>query len=89
MFEKLVPAGRGRLIIQRQIDQDEDEVEDIEDMQQSSIDNYTGVLIKVNLIFLTCVDGMLMLDTRYLLIPKLMKVCRYNNCLVVRSCWLH
>ena len=89
VFEKLVPAGRGRLIIQRRIDQDEDEVEDAEDTQQSSIDNYTGVSIKVNLIFSTCVDGMLMLDTRYLLIPKLMKVCGYNNCLVVRSRWLH
>ena len=53
VFEKLVPAGRGRLIIQRRIDQDEGEVEDAEDTQQSSIDNYTGVSIKVNLVFLT------------------------------------
>jgi structural maintenance of chromosome 3 (chondroitin sulfate proteoglycan 6) len=45
VFEKLVPAGRGRLIIQRRIDQDEEEEED--DTQKSSIDNYTGVAIKV------------------------------------------
>ncbi|KAI5116767.1 hypothetical protein M0805_004984 [Coniferiporia weirii] len=49
VFEKLVPAGRGRLIIQRRIDQDEDEVEDdAEDTQRSSVDNYTGVSIKVS-----------------------------------------
>lgn len=48
VFEKLVPAGRGRLIIQRRIDQDEEMEEDVEDTQQSSIDNYTGVSIKVS-----------------------------------------
>ncbi|KAF8578490.1 structural maintenance of chromosome protein 3 [Ramaria rubella] len=48
VFEKLVPAGRGRLIIQRKIDQDEEDVEEAEDTQQSSIDNYTGVSIKVS-----------------------------------------
>ncbi|OBZ68297.1 Chromosome segregation protein sudA [Grifola frondosa] len=48
VFEKLVPAGRGRLIIQRRIDQDEEEVEEAEDTQQSSIDNYTGVSIRVS-----------------------------------------
>lgn len=65
VFEKLVPAGRGRLIIQRRIDQvrlvtlsryqyllfllkDDDEVDEAEDTQQSTIDNYTGVSIKVN-----------------------------------------
>lgn len=47
VFDKLVPAGRGRLIIQRRIDQDEDEVEEAEETQQSSVDNYTGVSIKV------------------------------------------
>ncbi|KAJ7046576.1 structural maintenance of chromosome protein 3 [Mycena alexandri] len=47
VFEKLVPAGRGRLIIQRRIDQDE-EVDEAEETQQSSIDNYTGVSIKVS-----------------------------------------
>lgn len=47
VFEKLVPAGRGRLIIQRRIDQDEEDAEDVDETQQSSIDNYTGVSIKV------------------------------------------
>ncbi|KAF4621786.1 hypothetical protein D9613_012208 [Agrocybe pediades] len=48
VFEKLVPAGRGRLIIQRRIDQDEDVEEDVDETQQSSVDNYTGVSIKVS-----------------------------------------
>ncbi|KZP26255.1 RecF/RecN/SMC protein [Athelia psychrophila] len=48
VFEKLVPSGRGRLIIQRRIDQDEDEEEEGDDTQQSTIDNYTGVSIKVS-----------------------------------------
>ncbi|KAJ6623432.1 RecF/RecN/SMC [Mycena sp. CBHHK59/15] len=48
VFEKLVPAGRGRLIIQRRIDQDEEPEEDAEETQQSTIDNYTGVSIKVS-----------------------------------------
>jgi structural maintenance of chromosome 3 (chondroitin sulfate proteoglycan 6) len=48
VFEKLVPAGRGRLIIQRRIDQDDDEVDEADDTQQSAIDNYTGVSIKVS-----------------------------------------
>ncbi|KIK63824.1 hypothetical protein GYMLUDRAFT_40909 [Collybiopsis luxurians FD-317 M1] len=48
VFEKLVPAGRGRLIIQRQIDQDEEREEDVEEAQGSSVDNYTGVSIKVS-----------------------------------------
>lgn len=56
VFEKLVPAGRGRLIIQRRIDQDEEEDADADDaegeQQQSSIDNYTGVSIKVCLMLL-------------------------------------
>lgn len=52
VFEKLVPAGRGRLIIQRRIDQDEEVDEDAEETQQSSIDNYTGVSIKVSRIVL-------------------------------------
>ncbi|KAG5640666.1 hypothetical protein DXG03_007598, partial [Asterophora parasitica] len=46
VFEKLVPAGRGRLIIQRRIDQDEEDED--EEAQQSTIDNYTGVSIKVS-----------------------------------------
>ncbi|KAG6840817.1 hypothetical protein C0991_004108 [Blastosporella zonata] len=48
VFENLVPAGRGRLIIQRRIDQDEEMDEDVEETQQSTIDNYTGVSIKVS-----------------------------------------
>lgn len=48
VFEKLVPAGRGRLIIQRRIDQDEEDAEEQDEAQQSSIDNYTGVSIKVS-----------------------------------------
>ncbi|RDB15230.1 Chromosome segregation protein sudA [Hypsizygus marmoreus] len=48
VFEKLVPAGRGRLIIQRRIDQDEEMDEDAEETQQSSVDNYTGISIKVS-----------------------------------------
>ncbi|TFK38980.1 structural maintenance of chromosome protein 3 [Crucibulum laeve] len=47
VFEKLVPAGRGRLIIQRRIDQD-DVIDEDEDTQQTSVDNYTGVSIKVS-----------------------------------------
>lgn len=65
VFEKLVPAGRGRLIIQRRIDrvsldrlehasstlttdeQDDEEAEEEDDTQQTTIDNYTGVSIKV------------------------------------------
>lgn len=46
VFEQLVPAGRGRLIIQRRIDQDDMDDEDAE-TQQSMIDHYTGVSIKV------------------------------------------
>lgn len=48
VFSKLVPAGRGRLIIQRRMDQDEEADEDAEETQQSTIDNYTGVSIKVS-----------------------------------------
>ncbi|PSS37849.1 hypothetical protein PHLCEN_2v317 [Hermanssonia centrifuga] len=48
VFEKLVPVGRGRLIIQRRIDQDEEDAEEMDETQQSSIDNYTGVSIKVS-----------------------------------------
>ncbi|KAI0718995.1 structural maintenance of chromosome protein 3 [Cerioporus squamosus] len=48
VFEKLVPAGRGRLVIQRRIDQDEEDAEDADETQQSSIDNYTGVSIRVS-----------------------------------------
>ncbi|KAG8878903.1 Structural maintenance of chromosomes protein 3 [Tulasnella sp. 332] len=51
VFEKLVPAGRGRLIMQKRVDVEElgeeDEDEDAA-RQRSSIDNYTGVTIKVS-----------------------------------------
>lgn len=48
VFEGLVPAGRGRLIIQRKIDRDEAEGDEDEDGEgQGGIDNYTGVSIKV------------------------------------------
>ncbi|KAI6114290.1 RecF/RecN/SMC [Pisolithus sp. B1] len=48
VFDKLVPAGKGRLIIQRRIDQDDEAMDEADDTQQSSIDNYTGVAIKVS-----------------------------------------
>ena len=64
VFETLVPAGKGKLIIQRRVDQvrntsirttqqtevahqDDDEAEEADDAQQRSVDNYTGVAIKV------------------------------------------
>lgn len=49
VFEKLVPAGRGRLVIQRKADkaqQAEDESE--EDERRESVENYTGVGISVS-----------------------------------------
>ncbi|EUC62501.1 chromosome segregation protein SudA [Rhizoctonia solani AG-3 Rhs1AP] len=48
VFGKLVPAGRGRLIMQKRLDMDQDDEDDEEAGQQSSIDNYTGVSIKVS-----------------------------------------
>ncbi|KAA1469211.1 RecF/RecN/SMC protein [Dentipellis sp. KUC8613] len=48
VFERLVPAGKGKLVIQRRVDQDEEDLEEAEDTQQSTIDNYTGVSIKVS-----------------------------------------
>ncbi|KAK9462676.1 RecF/RecN/SMC [Lipomyces oligophaga] len=64
IFEKLVPAGRGRLIMQKRMDQemrgkvreDEDEDEDEDDeaesvdegRQSSSVENYVGVSISVS-----------------------------------------
>jgi structural maintenance of chromosome 3 (chondroitin sulfate proteoglycan 6) len=86
VFDKLVPAGRGRLIIQRRIDQvdrtimreitslnllqDEDEaIDEGDDTQQSSIDNYTGISIKVIGLrslyrFAYCMVGILQLQGR-------------------------
>jgi len=49
IFEKLVPAGRGRLVIQRKMDKrtnDDDESEDEE--SRNSVENYTGVGITVS-----------------------------------------
>ncbi|KAJ8607505.1 hypothetical protein MRB53_040277 [Persea americana] len=48
-FEKLVPAGKGRLIIQRRVDQSQ-EADDASDdeAQRSSVENYTGVGISVS-----------------------------------------
>lgn len=53
IFEKLAPAGRGRLIIQRRIDQDndddrEDEDEEEAEHRRSSVENYVGVAISVS-----------------------------------------
>lgn len=50
VFAKLVPAGRGRLIMQRRVDQVEQDDDDAEggSGRKSVIDNYTGVSIKVS-----------------------------------------
>ncbi|CZR61603.1 probable structural maintenance of chromosomes protein 3 [Phialocephala subalpina] len=48
IFERLVPAGRGRLIIQKKTDQRVREDEDSEDEQRQSVENYTGVGISVS-----------------------------------------
>ncbi|KAI5787050.1 RecF/RecN/SMC [Peziza echinospora] len=48
IFEKLVPAGTGRLIIQRRADRNAQENdEDDDERRKSSVENYTGVGIKV------------------------------------------
>ncbi|KAI9490283.1 chromosome segregation protein sudA [Zychaea mexicana] len=47
IFETLVPAGRGELVIQRKSDQDM-EVDGEEDGTQRSIERYSGVAIKVS-----------------------------------------
>ena len=49
VFEKLVPAGRGRLVIQRKADRQQQEEEDEdEDEGRESVENYTGVGISVS-----------------------------------------
>ncbi|KAL2008487.1 hypothetical protein VTN00DRAFT_6681 [Thermoascus crustaceus] len=51
VFEKLVPAGRGRLIIQRKSDRamrQDDEVESDDEQQRDSVENYIGVGISVS-----------------------------------------
>ncbi|KAI0997335.1 Chromosome segregation protein [Podosphaera aphanis] len=47
IFERLVPAGRGRLVIQRKTDRQAPE-EDSETDQRESVENYTGVGISVS-----------------------------------------
>ncbi|PKK80051.1 Smc hinge domain-containing protein [Rhizophagus irregularis] len=46
VFEKLVPAGRGQLIMQRRIDRDSEEEDDDDDNDHegSVVDNYTGFI---------------------------------------------
>ena len=51
VFEKLVPAGRGRLVIQRKADrgtQEEDDDSEHEKAAGSTVENYTGVGISVS-----------------------------------------
>jgi len=52
VFERLVPAGKGRLVIQRksdvQVQGADEESEDEERRQTSSVENYTGVGISVS-----------------------------------------
>ncbi|OOF99544.1 hypothetical protein ASPCADRAFT_203317 [Aspergillus carbonarius ITEM 5010] len=51
VFEKLVPAGRGRLIIQRKTDRalrQGDELESEDEETQESVENYVGVGISVS-----------------------------------------
>ncbi|CED84349.1 Structural maintenance of chromosome protein 3 (sister chromatid cohesion complex Cohesin, subunit SMC3) [Phaffia rhodozyma] len=49
IFEKLVPAGRGRLVMNKRTDNQDDEDDDSGDeTRKSVIDSYTGVSIKVS-----------------------------------------
>lgn len=48
VFEKLVPAGRGRLVIQRKADKHAVEEDDSDEEQRESVENYTGVGISVS-----------------------------------------
>ncbi|KAL8876246.1 MAG: hypothetical protein Q9192_008897 [Flavoplaca navasiana] len=50
VFEKLVPAGRGRLVIQRKIDarDQEDGASSEDEGRKESVENYTGVGISVS-----------------------------------------
>lgn len=51
VFEKLVPAGRGRLIIQRKTDKNQrqaDELDSEDEGHHESVENYTGVGISVS-----------------------------------------
>jgi len=48
IFERLVPAGRGRLVIQRKTDQRNRDDEDSDEEPRESVENYTGVGISVS-----------------------------------------
>ena len=49
VFEKLVPAGRGRLVIQRKADKQQNgEDEESDEERRESVENYTGVGISVS-----------------------------------------
>ena len=48
VFEKLVPAGRGRLVIQRKADKQAAEEEESDEERRESVENYTGVGISVS-----------------------------------------
>lgn len=48
IFERLVPAGRGRLVIQRKSDRRAREEEDSDEEARDSVENYVGVGISVS-----------------------------------------
>ncbi|KAM0788840.1 hypothetical protein ACM66B_002925 [Microbotryomycetes sp. NB124-2] len=49
VFEKLVPAGKGRLImLRREVEKDADDMEVDEEQDPNSVENYTGVAIRVS-----------------------------------------
>ncbi|KAK6606289.1 Chromosome segregation protein sudA [Botrytis cinerea] len=48
IFERLVPAGRGRLVIQRKTDRRVREEEDSDEEARDSVENYVGVGISVS-----------------------------------------
>ena len=56
MFERLVPAGRGRLVMQRKSDadkairgpEDDEESEDEQQVRRRAVENYQGVGISVS-----------------------------------------
>ena len=48
IFERLVPAGRGRLVIQRKTDQRQPGEESEDDRPEKSVENFTGVGISVS-----------------------------------------
>ena len=48
IFEKLVPAGHGRLVIQRKTDRRGEPEDSDDEEQRRSVENYTGVGISVS-----------------------------------------